>query len=75
MKFKNQTEAILWHLEHRGYITTFTAFRKYGCTRLSAKIFDLRRKGYNISSKPVTKTNRYGLTCTFYNYYLKKDKK
>lgn len=73
MKFKNQTEAILWHLENKGHISTFDAFRKYGCTRLSAKIFNLRKKGYNIQSKNITTTNRYGLTCNYFNYFLKKD--
>lgn len=69
----NQTQAIKKHLERGWTITSMQAFEKYGCTRLSAKIFDLRAKGMVIDSIPCTATNRYGDECRFVKYRLNKE--
>lgn len=45
----SQVEKVLKYLRtHRKGITSMQAFWKYRITRLSAKIFDLRKKGYQI---------------------------
>lgn len=73
VKFKNQMEAVKWHLENKPCLTSFEAFTEYGITRLSAKIFNLRKSGWNIISKNVTTKNRYGLKCNYSEYCLVKE--
>lgn len=75
MKKKELTQGVVLinHLKKYGKITTYEAFKKYGITRLSAKIFDLR-KDYNITSINTTKKNRYGQVCTFCTYILEGEK-
>ena len=57
-----QEEKILKHLKENGSITTMTAFRRYGITRLSGRIYDLREQGYEIDMVWETSPNgaRYG---------------
>ena len=65
---KNQTDAVLWHLQTKGNITSWEAIKEYGATRLSAIIFNLRQRGYNIDSIPKTVTNRWGKDTKIANY-------
>ena len=51
-------------------ITSMEAFQKYGATRLSAIIFDLREIGYNIVSIPEESVNRYGEPTRYVRYRL-----
>ena len=67
-----QNEKVLRHLKEIGSITSWEAIREYGITRLSAKIYDLRKQGYDIDSERVTAKNRFGESCTFAKYFLKK---
>lgn len=68
----SQSEMIRKHLIKRGSITSWEAIKLYGCTRLSAKIYDLRAEGMDIRTDHVTKKNRYGYPVTFANYILQK---
>lgn len=43
-----------------GSITSLQAFNDLGDTRLSATIFDLKKKGINIVSEDLTVKNRWG---------------
>lgn len=43
-----------------GSITTLEAFVDIGESRLSARIFELKEKGVNISAESVPVKNRYG---------------
>jgi hypothetical protein len=52
---KSQTEQILTHLKKGKTITPLTALNKFGCLRLSGRIFDLRDEGYNIKTIPTKK--------------------
>lgn len=72
---KSQREAILFHLQEVGFITTFEAFVEYGVTRLSARIFDLRQEGFEIEGEELTKTNRFNHTCRYYKYFLVNNEK
>lgn len=65
-----QLDLIENHLLNKGIITTWEAFEIYGITRLSDKIYNLRKK-YDIDSINTTKKNRYGHYCTFSTYTLK----
>lgn len=71
MKKYSQTTAVIDHLERSGSITSIEAFSEYGITRLSAIIFNLRKKGYNIISEEIKHINRYDRTIYFARYILK----
>jgi hypothetical protein len=51
---KSQNEEILKHLKTGKAITSLSALKLFNCLRLSGRIYDLRKAGYNIISKPVT---------------------
>jgi len=58
---RTQKEQILEHLEKFGSITPLEAQRFYGCMRLGARIWDLRKDGHNIVKEIVevmTKTGK-----------------
>lgn len=61
---------ILKHLLDFGNITTWEAFKEYGITRLSDKIYQLRKKGYEISNHQMSSINRYGKKINFVKYML-----
>ena len=69
-KPKNQMDAVLRHLKDFEKITSFEAFMEYGTTRLSDKIYKLRKRGYNIVSLPTVTTNRYGDRVNYSTYKL-----
>lgn len=70
---KDKTSAVLNHLKVRGSITSMEAFELYGATRLSAIIFSLRKKGYNIETNDGTCIDRFGHRCNFARYTLIED--
>jgi len=57
----NQQNTILRHLQtHKSGITSKDAIERYGCTRLSAVIKALEKKGHEISHVRETVPTRYG---------------
>lgn len=55
-----QNERVKRHLEKYGTITTLEAFRDYGITRLSARIWDLKHKdGLVITEERKVARNRF----------------
>ena len=66
----NQSKAIRAYLEEGNTLTSMEAFKMFGCTRLSAKIFNLRQRGYIIDSIPREGVNRYGNDVRFVEYRL-----
>lgn len=67
-----QNEMVLKYLEENGSITTYECYSQLYVTRLSARIFDLKKKyGLEFEEQWVTKKNRYGKTCSFKKYILK----
>ena len=70
---KTQAERVLEYIKKFGSITTLEAFRDLGVTRLSARIFELRARGFDIDSTNITNKNRYGEKCTYSKYYLRKE--
>lgn len=43
-----QTQQIRAHLLRHNSITPLQALRKYGCLRLAARIWDLRKSGFSV---------------------------
>lgn len=65
-----QTKCVLEHLQKYGAITSMEAFDNYGITRLSAKVFDLKKEGYSIETVRRKCKNRFGHTCVYGEYVL-----
>ena len=65
-----QNNKVLQHMRDFGGITSLEAIQKYGCTRLSARIADLKRMGHTIDSKTITVDTRDGGTTRVKRYFL-----
>lgn len=64
-----QAEQILQYLKQGNRITPVDALQKFGCFRLGARIWDLKKQGYNIQTHFVTKNNK-----TYAEYYMPQEK-
>lgn len=71
MKDLTQTDIILIHLKEHNGITSWEAIKEYGCTRLSARIHELRKRGIEIINKNTYSRNRYGQNVRYVRYCLK----
>ena len=60
MAEKSQKDAILEYLEEGNSITKLDALSLFGCSRLAARICDLRKDGWAIRSKMVKVPARDG---------------
>ena len=69
----SQVEMILKYMQDNGSITTFESYEELGCTRLSGRIFDLKKLGYTIDEETMTKLNRYGKKISFKKYMLRSE--
>lgn len=55
-----QRDIVLWHLENEGTLTRAQAATLYGIYELAARICELKKLGYNITSTKGTSHNRFG---------------
>ena len=62
MKKKTHAKQVLEYMKEHGSITSLEAIRTFGCTRLSGRIFDLKRRGYNIEKTMEEVPTRDGTT-------------
>ena len=67
-----QEQAVRNHIINNGSITQAQAVRLYGCYRLSARIYDIRKDGYEIATQYKTSKNRFGYVSVYANYVLLK---
>ena len=67
-----KTDQVLKHLKEKGSIDSWSAIHLYGATRLSAIVFNLRRRGYDIVSIPNSAFDRNNNVCNYTNYQLLK---
>ena len=66
-----QNEMVYDYLKKHGSITTFEAFTELFITRLSARIFDIKKiYGIELKEEWITIKNIYGKTCSFKKYIL-----
>jgi hypothetical protein len=65
----DQNRRLLDALRH-GPITSLQALDQLGIARASARVFDLRERGYDIRSRAVVVRNRFGQTCRVAEYQL-----
>lgn len=66
----NKEQRLMRYLNEYGSITSIEAIQELGDTRLSATVFELRKKGINIISTPITTTNRWGEKVTYAKYTI-----
>lgn len=67
----NKTKAVLQWLQTHASISSMEAIDNFGATRLSAIIFNLRKRGYNIETVWCEGTDRFGNPMRFARYYLR----
>lgn len=67
----NKHKAVLEWLKTNASISSMEAIENFGATRLSAIIFDLRKRGYNIETVMVDGRDRFGNQMKFARYYLR----
>lgn len=68
-----KTEKVLQHLEQKGSIDSMTAFSQYRVTRLSSIIYNLKKRGYTITSYDKSFTEDNGRNGRYAVYVLKKE--
>lgn len=66
-----KTQAVLDWLKTGAGISSMDAIKSFGATRLSAIIFNLRKKGYDIEAVTCEGTDRFGNPMRFARYYLR----
>ena len=68
----NKTIEVLRYLKtHKRGITSMEAIEMFGATRLSAIIFNLRKRGYIIETIKMDTIDRYGNPVQYGKYILK----
>ena len=68
---ESQNARILKYLQtHKRGLTSMDAFTKFGITRLSGRIYELRQKGYDIETYRETGKNRDGVDTQYARYFL-----
>lgn len=70
---KSQTKRVLEYMQEHNGITSYQAFRDLKITRLSARIYDLRRDGVNIDQERITKKNKDGELVGYDRYFVAAD--
>lgn len=68
----NKTQKVIEHLQTYGTITSLEAINLYGCTRLSAVIYNLRKR-FNIVSEDCECVDKYGNKTKYAKYILKRE--
>lgn len=66
-----KTQAVLDWLQTHASISSMESIKQFGATRLSAIIFKLRKRGYNIETVWCEGTDRFGNPMRFARYYLR----
>lgn len=58
MSTTTQTEDILKHLQSGRSLSPLEALERYGCFRLGARIYDLKKLGHDIKTELVEKNGK-----------------
>lgn len=61
---------ILAFMRKHGSITPLQALDEIGCMRLAARISDIKKAGYKIESRTVSRTTESGKTVRYSEYRL-----
>lgn len=63
-----QHEMIRNYIDDYGHITPMEAYGYLGITKLSTRVGEMRRAGYNIDGEMVTGENRFGAKVRYMRY-------
>jgi hypothetical protein len=69
----NKSQQVLNHLINNGKIDSWKAIELYGATRLSSIIYNLRKRGFNITTIERCVLDRNNNTCNYAEYILIND--
>ena len=69
-----QEDRVLQFMKDTGSITSWQAIQEFGITRIHAKIFNLKKMGYEITKETRCSKNRYGDPVHFAVYKLAQTK-
>jgi len=56
---ETQNKQIRLHLQSGSPLTSIQALKLFGCFRLSARIYDLKKQGLDIEAKPIYKGRKH----------------
>ena len=68
----SDSEKILEYLKTNGSITSWEAIQHFRCTRLSGRIYDLRKRGFNITATTEESVDTNGEKVRYARYSLVK---
>ena len=71
----SQCDRLIAYMREYGRISTYAAFKKLGITRLSGRIYDLKKRGYEIESVLEQGKDRYGNEVRWKVYRLSEKEK
>lgn len=74
-KRPSQASRLLDYLRRFGSVTTWEAFQELGITRLSARFFEIKERGYLIKTESIISKNRFGEPIRFNKYSLIEENK
>ncbi len=66
----SQTEMLIQYMQENGSITSSEAVYYLGITRLSARIYELSKRGIRFNKRMEKGKNRYGNETCYARYYL-----
>lgn len=66
----NQNEEVLYHLKFVGVLTSMSAIKEYGITRLASRVHTLRKNGWDVRSETIKFKNRHNKDSHYNEYYL-----
>lgn len=70
----SQKERVLNYIEDFGSISSFEAYKDLGITQLGARIWELKKDGYEIKTRWRISYNRYGDKVTYKEYFIREEK-
>ena len=65
-----QRDKVLKYIQDFGFITSWQAYSDLGISQLGARIFELKQRGYEITTKRIYTKNRYGEKTHYDEYRL-----
>lgn len=71
----SDSEKILAYLQEHGSITSWEAIQHFRCTRLSGRIYDLRKRGFDITATTEESVNSDGEKVRYSRYRLNNKQK
>ena len=74
LKNGTQEQMIVDYIKEHGFITNLIAVRDLGILQAPARIWGLKRRGYNIKTRPKRVLNRYGEEKRIVEYFIEEEK-